>query len=232
MFSPDQLNGMVFPEKTLCLTFDDGPGDTPGDHPGPKTRRIAEYLKDQNIFATFFMVGRYVEQYPHIAAAVSQMGHIIGNHTYSHPDMPELFRSGGDFVAEVKRTDELIVDWVAGSTVFFRAPYGLWAPELSDQLNRHLTTDHNHIGPFHWDIECKDWAYWRDSCSAESCAEAYLYAIEHSNRGIVLMHDSTADIDQARMNNQTLETIQLLIPQLKSLGYKFIRIDEIPGLPN
>jgi peptidoglycan/xylan/chitin deacetylase (PgdA/CDA1 family) len=60
MFSTDQLKGLSLPEKTLCLTFDDGPGETEGDDPGPKTVQLAEYLTEQNISATFFMVGSHL----------------------------------------------------------------------------------------------------------------------------------------------------------------------------
>jgi len=59
MFSLDQLTGSHLPEKTLCMTFDDGPGETPNDGPGPKTIPLAEYLYKENIPATFFCVGQH-----------------------------------------------------------------------------------------------------------------------------------------------------------------------------
>jgi peptidoglycan/xylan/chitin deacetylase (PgdA/CDA1 family) len=57
MFSHFPLSGNSLPSKTLCLTFDDGPGETMRDGPEPKTVQLAEYLNEESIFATFFMVG-------------------------------------------------------------------------------------------------------------------------------------------------------------------------------
>jgi peptidoglycan/xylan/chitin deacetylase (PgdA/CDA1 family) len=227
MFSCDQLNGLLLPEKTLCLTFDDGPGETTGDGPGPKTLGLAEYLAGQNIFATFFMVGACVARHPQMVQAVAALGHMPGNHTYTHPNMPRCFEAGGDLVGEITRTTELMINCIPGNEVFFRAPFGEWEPALSNMLNQQIESAHLYKGPFYWDIDGRDWAFWQEGRSAEGCADAYLREIVRVDRGIVLMHDSTADIGEARMNNRTLETIRILIPRLKRLGYQFVRIDEI-----
>lgn len=229
MFSTHQLKGLSLPEKTLCLTFDDGPGVTHGDGPGPKTLRLAEYLHEQDISATFFVVGEFVARYPFLLPEVTKLGHIVGNHTYTHPNMPRLFAKGGDLVAEIKRTNELIIDWIPGNTVFFRAPYGEWLPEISDKLNEAMDDDHNYIGPFYWDVEGRDWAFWQDDRSAEECARAYLNEITRMDHGIVLLHDSIADNVQARENQRTFEMVKILVPRLKSLGYRFAGLDEIPN---
>jgi peptidoglycan/xylan/chitin deacetylase (PgdA/CDA1 family) len=227
MFSSHQLTGLSLPEKTLCLTFDDGPGVTKGDQPGPKTLRLAEYLHEQGISGTFFMVGKFIEKHPLLMSKVAKLGHIVGNHTYSHPDMLGLFAKGGDIITEIKRTDQLITGKPTGNTVFFRAPFGNWSPEMSDTLNVALNNDCNYTGPFYWDVDAKDWAFWQKGRSAEECARAYLKEIMRIDRGIVLMHDSTADSIQMRRNNLTFEMIRILIPRLKRLGYRFAGLNEI-----
>ena len=227
MFSIEQIKGSRFPGKTLSLTFDDGPvesGVTAGAY-GPSTLQLAEYLHKEGVPATFFMVGRFIAQYPAVMPEVVKLGHLIGNHTYNHPDMQRLFEAGGDVRAEIRRTDDLIAHWTPGSTVYFRAPFGSWSPQLSATLNRDANPHFNYAGPVHWDIECGDWAYWRDGRSAVECAEAYWKEIKKVKRGIVLMHDSSADIDPAKTNNQTLETIKILVPRLKRKGYRFVRLD-------
>ena len=229
MFSIDQFRGATLPEKVLSFTFDDGPGRTRGNRPGPKTVKLAEYLHEQGVFATFFMVGKLVAQDPYILSEVSALGHIIGNHTYHHSrPLPELLKAGEDIVSEIERTNELIEKFNANNTIYFRAPWGEWsadvAVELNDKLNGHL----NHVGPFYWDIDSRDWAYWRDGQSAEKCADECLAQIGKEGRGIVLMHDSSADLMHARINNLTFETIKILVPQLKAMGYSFVRLDEIP----
>ncbi len=64
-------------EKKIALTFDDGPNE-------PYTSEILKILKDNNVHATFFMVGKNVEMYPDAARAIVAEGHAIGNHTYDH----------------------------------------------------------------------------------------------------------------------------------------------------
>src|SRR4051794_10902380 len=94
MFSLDQIDGLHLPDKTLCLTFDDGPGETLNEGPGPKTMPLAQYLYGENISATFFCVGQHIEIYPSILTELDKLGHFVGHHTYSHPSMTDLFDSG------------------------------------------------------------------------------------------------------------------------------------------
>ena len=95
MFSIGPITAVNLPEKTLCLTFDDGPGETIGDGPGPKTLELARYLHDEKITACFFMTGIHLVKYPaYSAQQVSELGHIIGNHSFTHAkSFPEFLRS-------------------------------------------------------------------------------------------------------------------------------------------
>jgi peptidoglycan/xylan/chitin deacetylase (PgdA/CDA1 family) len=229
MFSINQFRGTTLPEKVLCFTFDDGPGKTQGNGPGPKTVRLAEYLGEQGVFATFFMVGELIAQDPYILSEVSGLGHLIGNHTYYHQQpLPELLKAGEDIVSEIERTNELIAQFSPDNTIYFRAPWGEWSAEVADELNAKLNGDLNHIGPFYWDIDSRDWACWQAGESAEKCADECLDQIRKVNRGIVLMHDSSADLMHARMNNLTFETVKILVPRLKAMGYSFVRLDQVP----
>jgi peptidoglycan/xylan/chitin deacetylase (PgdA/CDA1 family) len=231
MFSANPFYGTSLPEKVLCLTFDDGPGETDGDGPGPKTLRLATYLSDQGISATFFMVGRHIMQYPHILPAMEKLGHLIGNHTFHHSrPLPELLAEGSDIASEIRMTDDLIKAYNPGNNIYFRAPWGSWNGAVAAELNKKVDNGIDHIGPFYWDIDGSDWFYWRDHRSAEKCAKAYLRKIKEIGRGILLFHDSTADIAEARLNNRTFELMRILIPRLRKLGYTFIRLDEVPGI--
>ncbi len=64
--------------RQIALTFDDGPND-------PDTYRLLEVLAKHGVRATFFMIGRFVRERPEIARAVAAAGHLIGNHTMTHP---------------------------------------------------------------------------------------------------------------------------------------------------
>src|ERR1039457_4657323 len=72
------LTGGAPGSKQIALTYDDGPND-------PHTLKLLDVLAKHSVRATFFMIGRYVQQRPDTARAVEQAGHIIGNHTFTHP---------------------------------------------------------------------------------------------------------------------------------------------------
>ena len=87
MFFSTEISGRDLPNKTVCLTFDDGPGVTGGDGPGPRTLEIARFLRDRAIPGAFFTIGRFAAATKAIVEEVAQMGHLIGNHTYNHPTL-------------------------------------------------------------------------------------------------------------------------------------------------
>lgn len=229
MFSLQQLTGIHLPDKTLCFTFDDGPGETSGDGPGPKTVRLAQYLRGENIKATFFCTGMHIDQFPEILSELDRLGHFVGNHTYSHPRLPDLFNNGqtNECLTEITTTDTLIRKIIPDKPIYFRAPYGQWLPEISIFLNKEFEQAQRYIGPFYWDTSGYDFAFWDRHQTAEECAAAYLADIERANHGMILMHDSTTDIENMRLNNRTFETVKILVPFLKEKGYKFVGIDHL-----
>jgi peptidoglycan/xylan/chitin deacetylase (PgdA/CDA1 family) len=206
------------PEGTLSLTFDDGPGASPDGGRGPKTERLAEYLADQGIPATFFACGKHVAQLPGIVDRLRALGHVVANHTHDHPKLTTL--STADVVSQVAATDALIRDR-SDDVLFFRAPYGGWSVEVADALNADVALASGYVGPVHWDVDGDDWAAWRDAVRPDVIAATYLTAVAEAGRGIVLMHDSTADHDDWLPNNAAFEMVQLLVPELKRQGYAF-----------
>jgi peptidoglycan/xylan/chitin deacetylase (PgdA/CDA1 family) len=231
MFSHADIKGDRLPPKTLCLTYDDGPG--------PDTAELGRFLFTEGIGATFFVLGRHAARRQATLRKVHRWGHLIGNHTYSHPGLLRLAQSGGDVVREVDRTHAVIKDFVSGNVVFFRPPYGNWrektrpaGPEdrptspVADVLNRSGRFAH-YVGPIKWEIVAEDWAYWERGDPVEACAEAHLKKIDEIGRGIVLLHDSS-DGEVVRVRNRTMELTKLLVPVLKRRGYRFVRLDAIP----
>src|SRR2546421_11386927 len=116
MFKTVPINGAGLLERSLVLTYDDGPG--------PNTLPIAEYLRAKNITATFFVIGKHVRERPEVLVRVWGLGHRIGNHTGSHLDLPELLKRGGDVVSEVREAFALL-DAIP-RPIAFRAPGGAW----------------------------------------------------------------------------------------------------------
>jgi peptidoglycan/xylan/chitin deacetylase (PgdA/CDA1 family) len=240
MFFHVDIKGDGLPPKTLCLTYDDGPGATDGDGPGPRTDELGAYLHSRGIAATFFVIGRHAEAHRDLLDRLRDRGHLIGNHTDSHPGLVSLAMSGGDVVGEVARTDEIIAPHAGTRIKFLRAPYGNWreTEEAGDAsrdkpisivaraLNR-SGRFRDHVGPINWDISGEDYDFWKEGRPAEDCARRYLELIRRAGRGIILMHDSSDEAGM-RAGNRTCEVTRLIVPILEAEGYRFVRLDAIP----
>lgn len=224
MYSNSSLSGQDMADKTLCLTFDDGPGE--------HTEAIGQYLYEENIRATFFVVGKYAYQHPEILQKLKDFGHLIANHTYDHPEITYYWAANGDLQNQIIRTDDLIRKYVDSSFIYFRSPYGKWSVETAKELNSDLRSTLNHIGPIHWDIGGIDCYYWSLDRTAEEACDAYLSEIELKHKGIVVFHDDIADMEIVKNKNQTLQLLKLLIPKLKYAGYKFVCLENINSIKN
>lgn len=98
----------------IALTFDDGPDPN-------TTPLVLDWLKRYNLKAVFFVVGKQVTLYPDIAKRIVNEGHIIANHTYSHPNM--VHYSKEEIMNEVKTTQDLIKITTGVEACYFRTPY-------------------------------------------------------------------------------------------------------------
>ena len=226
MYRNELIVGTSLPERTLSLTFDDGPGDSGG--PGPQTAAMAEFLSSQGVPATFFMVGRFASERPDIVARVRELGHTIGNHTYDHPQMSQFAGIGADVVGQIARTDAALGH--SDGPIFVRPPYGTWDGAVASALNANLTTVLRHVGPIGWDIDGRDWDFWKNDKHPNDCVGEYIREVDDKGRGIVLMHDSSADQEFVKRRNRTFEVIRTLIPELKARGYQFVPLHAVPGI--
>jgi peptidoglycan/xylan/chitin deacetylase (PgdA/CDA1 family) len=228
VYAPRLLTGAAtMPDRTLCLTFDDGPGATDGDGPGPRTLPLARYLADEGVRATFFMTGRHVARMPDAPGQVRALGHLVGNHSWSHPDLVQLLADGGDVAAEIVTTDPLVADG-SGAPVPMRPPYGSWSAQVAQVVNAAtVAASSTRVGPVGWDVNTDDWALWRDGVDAEQAARVVVARIEEVGRGVVLLHDSTADHVEYQAGNLAYETMRLAVPELRTRGFRFVGLDEV-----
>jgi peptidoglycan/xylan/chitin deacetylase (PgdA/CDA1 family) len=213
---------------TIALTFDDGPGEG--------TVRILALLKKYGIHATFFSIGGNGKNHPELLQQVVAEGHILGNHSYTHPDLgagtytqhPDLL------IAELKKTDAVIRPFEpVNQNLYFRAPYGSWAAANAAPLNA-IPRLARYIGPIYWDIggeiaydwlhhmtDAADWDCWDHHMTPAQCMVGYVAKIKSTGGGVILSHDLYAN---------TATMWETLLPQLVKLKYKFVTLDQIPAL--
>jgi peptidoglycan-N-acetylglucosamine deacetylase len=106
----------------LALTFDDGPNPA-------ATPRLLDVLERHRARATFFLIGRWVDAEPALAAEIAARGHLIGNHTATHPSL--AWRSPGRVAAEIARCQDAIERATGHRPVWLRPPYGFRGPHLA-----------------------------------------------------------------------------------------------------
>src|SRR5438309_9644963 len=128
--------------KQLALTFDDGPND-------PHTLRLLEVLAKHNVRGTFFLIGRYVDERPDIVREIAAAGHVIGNHTYTHPNL--IFASARQVRAQISECGRALSAAVGEHSRLFRPPFGGRRPATL-RVARSLG-----LQPVMWNVSGLDW---------------------------------------------------------------------------
>ena len=191
--------------RRIALTFDDGPND-------PHTLRLLEVLARHEVKATFFMIGRFVRERPEIARAVAQAGHVVGNHTYTHPNL--FFASPAQLAKELEDCERALSETVGEHSRFFRPPWGLRRPvTLRAAARRGLTT-------VMWSVTGYDWKL--------TTPEAIEQRVAPQMRGgdVVLLHDGghwQMGVDRS----PTVAATDRLIARYQGEGYRFVTIPEV-----
>src|SRR6478752_7702726 len=109
------FTGIPASSKQIALTYDDGPND-------PHTLRLLEVLAKHGVHATFFLIGRFVQERPDIVREVVSAGHAIGNHTFTHPNL--IFTSSEQTRDQITQCRRAIEDAVGEHSNLFRPPFG------------------------------------------------------------------------------------------------------------
>lgn len=188
-------------QKVIALTFDDGPWNK-------TTEKILDILEKNNIKATFFVVGQHLNTRQEIGKKIAEAGHVIGNHTWNHPDQSSKM-SQDKIKSEIGRTAELIYKITGRTTTLFRPPGGVLVNGLVDYAKgRNHTT-------LLWSADSVDWYY-------KSAAEITEKVMKKAtNGGIVLLHDGGGPRDHV------VEALPNIIAKLKKQGYEFVTIPEL-----
>jgi cellulose synthase/poly-beta-1,6-N-acetylglucosamine synthase-like glycosyltransferase/peptidoglycan/xylan/chitin deacetylase (PgdA/CDA1 family)/spore germination protein YaaH len=200
----------------LALTFDDGPD--------PRwTPALLDILKQENVPATFFIIGKNGQAYPDLVRRIVDEGHEIGNHTYTHPNLGEipLALTG----LELNATQRLIESLVGRSTVLFRPPYfgDAEADKPQDVEPAILAQEMGYlmvgvrIDPDDWKLPVT-----ADQIVSRTMQRA-LDANSETRGQVILLHDSGGD------RSATIEALPRLIHDLRAKGFRFVPVSDLGG---
>lgn len=186
--------------KQIYLTFDDGPSDK-------VTPKILDVLKEENVPATFFIVGKHAETRKDILKRAHAEGHTLAVHSYSH-NYKEIYKSAEALIEDIEKCNELICSIIGEYTYLYRFPGGSY--NISADKIRAV----KELG-----YECVDWnASFRDSEIPDPTAgklyTAAISTVSNANKIIMLAHDTTDKIE-------TVWALKEVIRHFKNQGYKF-----------
>ena len=189
-------------DKVIYLTFDAG-------YENGNTAPILDALKKHNAPATFFVVGTFVKENPDLVRRMNEEGHIVGNHTYSHPDMSKI-ADKESFQNELKQVEDLYEQTVGSPmTHFYRPPQGKYS------ISNLAMAKELGYKTFFWSLAYVDW--YQDNQPTKD--EAFDKLLKRIHPGaIVLLHSTSST------NAQILDE---LLTKWEELGYEFRALDEL-----
>lgn len=201
-----KLSQPALPNKTVLLTFDDGPS--------VYTSQILDILKQRNVRATFFVIGNQITTHP-LLNRIYQEGHDIGNHTYTHPDLSKIPAWRAKF--ELNLTRIIISSQTHHSTRLFRPPYlgsDALTPSAGVAINRAAELGYISVGET---IDSRDWQ--------KPGIEQIVLSSSRETSGIILLHDGGGD------RSQTVKALPAILDYYQAHGFRFMTVGEALGVP-
>ena len=200
---------MGYQPNTLTLTFDDGPDPV-------FTPQILDTLKKYQVKATFFVIGKNIKNYPEIAKRIVDEGHILANHSYSHPKLNNLSPITVD--TEISGTDEVLNKLVNVKTDFFRTPYNdIYGFNTENDLiilkelrkyNKLAVED---------DVDTKDWLL-KDPIAINNKT---LEIIDGQSGSVLLLHDGGGN------RESTVKALPSIIEGVTIRGYAIKNLNDV-----
>lgn len=182
--------------KLVALSFDDGPSNI--------TDELLDILKNENVKATFFLIGKQISEETRstIEREVKE-GHEICNHSFTHSDMRTFTKE--EIIDEISRTTSLIEEYAGVTPKFFRPPYIYVNDTMYDNIDL----------SFICGVDSVDW-------NQETTVEQRIEnVVSNASDGVIyLMHDFYN-------NRGTLEAVPVIIRKLREAGYEFVTISDL-----
>jgi len=187
-------------EKWIALSFDDGPVES--------TRNILDILKENHAEAAFFLIDKNISGNEDLVKRMIQDGHVIGNHSFSHQPLFDLF-SSGKMLNDMESMNHSVKNITGFSPRFFRPPYGVTNPNLKKAV---MTGGFISIG---WSIRSLD--------TIIKNQHRLLSKILSSLRpgAILLLHDTS---------ETTVAILPELLKSIRQRGFEIVRLDKMVNL--
>ena len=195
------------PIKPIALTFDDGPY-------GTSTEEIVAILEQKKVPATFFLVGKNIEQYPQQVGEEVRGGFVVGNHSYSHSKF--LVTMASNTLSEDVQKAQILIEHNAGRAPhLFRAPYGSISSGMVNEIK------HEGYVFVAWNVDPRDWD---NSNSSTTILNSILKNTKENS--IILLHDGHENTYTYSREN-TIAALPAIIDDLRKEGYTFVTVDKI-----
>ncbi len=178
----------------VAITFDDGPSTV-------YTEILLDGLKERGVRATFFLTGREIQYSKNVVKRMSDEGHIVGNHTYSHIDLKRTDYAKAK--EEIEKTNECIKKVTGKTPKYIRPPYGDWDDRLLEETDMSIVL---------WSVDPEDW---KDQ-NAEIVARRVIKSTKPGD--VILLHD---------IFKTSVEAALIIVDELQNKGYEFVTIDKI-----
>lgn len=185
-------------KKEVALTFDDGPVEK-------NTSLILDVLKQNNVPAAFFCIGKRMSENPSLTKRINDEGHLLGNHSYSHHFFFDLF-SKKAMLNELKETNRIAEGIMNKKLRLFRPPYGVTTPVLAKAISE------GGYLPVGWSLRSMD------TTTKDKTKLVNKISNNIKPGDVILLHDS------AKVTGESLQTI---IDSVCKKGFKFVRLDQL-----
>ncbi len=202
---------LIAPAKPneIALTYDDGPNPAATPH-------LLEVLARHQVYATFFLIGNFVRQCPALVREIAAAGHLIGNHTMTHPWLP--FHSAARIRQELTDCNAALEDSLGAPVRYLRPPHGARRPfvlRTARELN---------LIPVQWNIITDDWKP-IDAATIASRVTAGVTRNQRRNRASnIVLHDG-GSLALGAPRTPTVEATNQLLAHYKNNAAKFVTIE-------
>ncbi|MER7720627.1 bifunctional polysaccharide deacetylase/glycosyltransferase family 2 protein [Streptomyces flaveolus] len=203
-FRGGQASTVSVPDKTIALTFDDGPDPT-------WTPQVLEILEKYDVPGTFFLVGSMVSRYPDVVEDMVEQGNEVGVHTFTHIDLS--YQSEARVTREIEQTQLALAGAAGITTTLFRAPYS----SQTDAIDNYSWPVYEKLGEDGYtsvfiDTDSDDW-------KRPGVSKIVDWATPEDDEGAsVLFHDAGGE------RSQTIEALPKYIEKMKAKGYTFTTV--------